>query len=489
MAKASGENEASLRRLTEDRLGRAVPRFGAPLVLGMTLHTAFNLVDLFMISRLEEATAALAALGICDMVAAVATILSNGISTATVALVGRGLGARDGRAVRRATWQSLLLVGGLSVAFGLVGVFGSEVLVRDLMQTKGEAADLAVAYLQVIMGGCFSIFFLLQLTAILRALGHAEAAAALLVGGNVLNIVLNVLFIYGPGPAPDLLAWGPPVAEALGIPRLGVVGAAWATLIGRTIPVIAGAALLARRRGGPRFHPAYLRPMGAELRAIVRIAWPSSAQLVLRVVAVLVIIGLVNACFTTPEDPSALTAYSICLRLETMALFVGMGWGATASSFVAANLGARLVGRAKRAGWLSAAYNLALMAGLAAVYVGLAEPLVAFFDPTDAVVAIGAEYLRVVAASYTMLGVGLVLSQAISGAGQTLPVLALDGVVLVGLVLPAAVAATLGLGAPRVALWTVLAVGNVAGALVFVAYYARGAFLAGASRDGRGLRS
>lgn len=465
-------------RLTAGPLAPRVLRFGVPLVVGMVLHTAFNLIDMFMISRLDNASAALAAVGICDMVAAVATIVSNGISNASVAIVARRAGAGQLTGVRRAAWQSLLLVGFLSILFGLLGLFGSDVVIRGVMQAKGETADLAVSYLQVLLGGCFSIFFLLQLTAILRALGHSKTAAALLIGGNVLNIVLNVFLIYGPGPAPAVFAWGPPVAEALGIPRLGVVGAAWATLLGRSAPVLLGAWLLAQRRGGPKFHPLYLRPMLSELRALLTIGWPSSAQLVVRVGTVLVFISLVNASFTTAADQSTLTAYSICLRLETMALFIGMGWGAAASSFVGANLGARQQVRAKRSGWVAALYNLALMVLLAGLYIGFSDAIVGFFDDEPAVLAVGREYLRTVALSYGVLGIGLVLSQAMTGAGATLSSFVLDAMVLVLLVVPGAYVVTEVLELPSQALWLVIAAGNTIAGLVYAAYYAKGAFLA-----------
>ncbi|MBK6810298.1 MAG: hypothetical protein IPG81_15675 [Sandaracinaceae bacterium] len=203
-------NQRTRRRLVEAGLGLGVLRFGGPLVVGMVLHTLFNLVDMFMISRLPNSGAALAALGLCDMVAAVATILSNGIATAAVALITRHVGAGYLTGVRRATYQSLWLVGALSVAFGLLGIFGSDFIVRRIMFAKGDTADVAVVYLEVMLGGSFSIFLLLHLTAVLRALGHAKTATMLLVGGNALNILLNVFLIYGDGPAPDMFAWGLP---------------------------------------------------------------------------------------------------------------------------------------------------------------------------------------------------------------------------------------------------------------------------------------
>ncbi len=458
-------------------IGLGVLRFGAPLAIGMVLHTTFNLVDMFMISRLPEATPALAALGVCDMVAAVAAILSNGVSTAAVARLGRALGGGDLTGVRRATWQSLWLVTALSIVLGGLGLFGSDFIIRDVMQTKGDAAALAVPYLEVMLGGCFSIFWLLQVTSLLRALGHAKTSAALLVSGNLLNLLLNVLFIYGPGPAPEVFSFGAPLAEALGIPRLGVMGAAWATLVARCVPVVIGIILLARRRGGPRFHSVYLRPFGGELAALVKLGWPASAQLVLRIGAFLFFIALINAAYTSAEDPAVLTAYSICLRLETMVLFVGMGWGAAASSYVSVNLGAGRPERAKRAGVVAALYNLIMMLGVAAVYLTFADPIIAFFDADPRVREVGVAYLEIVALSYAALGAGVVLSQAMMGAGATLSSLVLDLLVLACCVLPAAYFTVATYQAPKEALFMVAAAGNVIGALVFAAYYAHGSFL------------
>ena len=464
------------KRLVEGSVPLGVLRFGLPLVVGMILHTTFNLIDMFMISRLDESTAALAALGICDMVAAVATILSNGVSTASVAIIARRVGAGDEEGVRRATHQSLLFVGALSVVFGLLGIFGSDFVIRVMMQAKGEAADLAVGYLQILMGGGFSIFFLLQITAILRALGHATSAAALLVGGNLLNIVLNVPLIYGPGPYPEVFAWGQPIAVALDIPRLGVEGAAWATLIGRTVPVLIGALLLARRGGGMGFSMAAFRPHWDELRTIFRVGWPSSAQLVLRILAVLVFISLVNAIYTSPDDQSALTAYSICLRLETMALFVGMGWGAAATSFVGMNLGAGQVARAKSAGWWAAAYNFGLMLFLVWIYLVHSDSIVGFFDDGPTTLAVGREYFRTVGLTYGLVGVAVVLSQAINGAGATLSSLVVDALVLMVLI-PVAIYAGEILRIPRAHFWMLIALGNVVTAVGYIGWYWRGTFL------------
>src|SRR5260221_8063417 len=216
---------------------------------------------------------ALGALGICDQIAALGTIVSYGISTATSAHLSQQQGAGDTVAVRRTAWQSLLMVGALSGVFALLGIGFAEPIVRAVVGAKGEVADLATRYLRVIVGGGCTIFFLLQLTAMQRALGSAKTPAVLLVGGNVLNLLLAVLLIFGPGPAPPALSWATWLARVLHVPRMGMVGAAWATIAARAVALVPIARALASRFRVLRPPPGEAAPDPHTMGRILRVAW------------------------------------------------------------------------------------------------------------------------------------------------------------------------------------------------------------------------
>src|SRR5262245_21551869 len=111
-------------RILTGPVGVEMLRFGAPIALGMGLQTTFDLVDAYVIARLEPevASPALGALGICDQLSAIGTIFSYGLTTASTALVAQAFGRRDQAEVRRVVWQSLLAVGALSLVFGLVSI-------------------------------------------------------------------------------------------------------------------------------------------------------------------------------------------------------------------------------------------------------------------------------------------------------------------------------------------------------------------------------
>jgi putative MATE family efflux protein len=459
-------------------LGRSVARFGTPLALGMGLQTTFNLVDAYLVSRLEPdvASSALGAIGICDQLAALGTILSYGLSVATAAIVSRRCGEGDERGVRAVAWQSLLMVSVLSVAIGLFGALGARFLVVDLVGAKGQVAELGVRYLRVMLGGSFTIFLLLHLTTIQRALGSSKTPVVVLISANALNLLLAVLLVYGPGDAPEVFAWGPPIAGALGLPRMELMGAAWATLIARGLMLVPLVVLITRRFG--LFHPTtWSRPRSADIGSIWRIGWPSSTQLFVRILAMLVTHSLVARAYTTAEDQSATTALGIIFRLETMALFVGLGWGSAAQTFVGQNLGANKDVRAKMSGYYAAFFNALMMATLAACYVLYGTDIVRFFDESPEVVAVGVEYVGWVAWSYVGLGVGIVLGAAMQGAGATRLTLRLDALVVFCVQVPLSVLVVSLLGAPPARLWQVIAVTYFAFALVYLMSYRRGAFL------------
>lgn len=466
-------------RILSGPLGWEVARFGTPLAVGMALQTTFNLVDAYLIAQLpaDEVGAAVGAIGICDQVAALGTIISFGVSTAAAVLLANRKGAGDERGVQQAAWQSLLVIGALSVILGVGGGLGAGFIVHDVIGAKGAVAEVATDYLRVAMLGSFSIFFLLQLTNIQRALGSAKTPVALLVAGNVLNLFLAVLFIFGSGPAPSWLHWSTDIAEALGIPRMGMIGAAWASVVARCAVLLPNVIILARRFDvfPPRGERA---PNRREIRQLLELAWPSSAQFVLRISAMLLVNSLVARFFTTVEDQTATTAMGLVFRLDTMALFVAMGWGNAAQTFVGQNLGASLEQRARRSGWIAGVYDVVTNIVLLLVIMRWGEPILRVFDNQTPPVMVALDYLHVVAPSYFALGLGVVLGNAIAGAGATRTTFAVDALVIAAFQLPLCLVVVGVMGGSIHALFECVAVTNVASAIAYALVYARGGWVA-----------
>lgn len=436
----------------------------------MGLQACFNLVDLFIIGSLPNGALAIGALAICDMVAVLGTILTQGISNASVAVVSRFVGREDRPATNHAIWSSIFIVALLSLVFGAVGLFAADLLVGDMVGASGDVRRVAVSYLVILVGNSWTIFFLLHLTALMRALGDAKWPAIILIGANVLNVFLDAILVYGPGPAPSYFHWATVIASDLGIPRMGVDGAAWATVIARAIGCLVAMSILFSYKTGPRVIWEQIKPKTKELWRLIRIGTPSSAQYLVRIAAVLVCLSLVARNF----DEDVLSAFGLCIRLDMLALFTGMGWASAAATYVGMNLGGKNPKRAIKAGWIAAAFNAVAMVILAGLYLNFSGSILGIWFDQPNIITIGEEYLWAVSWTYLFLGIGLALSHAFQGAADTMTSFVLDAIVIVGLQIPFLIVVVSAFDLPQVWLWYTIAGANVLSAIIYAVWYHRG---------------
>ncbi|MBN1946531.1 MAG: MATE family efflux transporter [Bradymonadales bacterium] len=455
-------------------LGTGIFRFGLPLAVAMGLQACFNLTDLFIIGKLPNGVEAIGALAICDMLAVLGTILAQGISNASVGVIGRFFGGRDRSRLNHATWTSLTIILILSAGYGLIGLVGAHFLIGDLVGAHGPVREIAVTYLQILVGNSWTIFFLMHLTAVMRAMGRSKLPAVILIGANLVNILLDILMVYGPGPSPAYFEWAGSIAGFLGIGRMEVNGAAWATVISRGLGCAIAFVALLRFKEGPRFLWSEVKPSGRELWRLIRIGTPSSAQLIIRVSSYVVCLSLIARYFASPQDSSVLAAFGICIRLDTLALFVGLGWGAAASSYVGINLGGGSVPRAVRSGWIASFWNASFMLGLAAAYLLFSESIIGIFNNDPEVMRSGREYLWVVGLTYAPVGFAIVLSQALQGATETVSSFVIDASLILVLQIPLLILLVAVFHLDRQFIWYGLAGTNVVSAIVYSLWYSLG---------------
>src|SRR5262249_25979153 len=156
----------------------------------------------------------------------------------------------------------------------------------------------------------------------------------------------------------------------------------------------------------------------------------SSAQMVVRITAMLLLNSLVARFYTTEKSQDATTAIGLVFRLDTMALFIAMGWGSAAQTFVGQNMGVRKERRAMRSGWLTAIYDGITNLGLIALLIAYGGTILRVFDADPAPLGIALDYLSIVAPTYLGLGVGIVLGNAMAGAGATRTAMWIDVAVI-----------------------------------------------------------
>jgi putative MATE family efflux protein len=381
--------------LTAIPIRRAVVLLAVPTILEMSMESILTIVDIFFVSRLGSS--AVATVGLTESMLSPTYALAMGLSAAASAVISRRAGEKNWDAAAVAAVQVIVLAVALAAAFGAAGAATASPLLR-LMGADADVVATGAAYTAVMLGGSVTIFLLFVINAVFRSVGDAAVAMRALWLANIVNIVLVPCFIFGLGPCP----------------RMGVVGAAVATTVGRALGVAYQLGVLARKRG----HLAIARRhLAVQLRLVgqlVKLAAPATGQVLIETASWLALVRILST-----YGSAALAGYTIAMRIVIFSLLPSWGLAQAASALVGQNLGARQPLRARRSVWTIASYNAALLAPVGALCTIAPAVLVAFFSADAAVGAYAAQCLRTVAVGFVVFSFGMVAVQAFNGAGDT----------------------------------------------------------------------
>ncbi|QXD14993.1 MATE family efflux transporter [Rhodocaloribacter litoris] len=380
---------------TEGSLGRAILLLSVPMVLEMFMQAVFEVADIFFVGRLGAD--AVAAVGLAASLVILVFAVGIGLSMAAAAMVARRIGERDPEGAAAAAVQALAVSLVFSLPVAALGIGYAPELLR-LMGATEHVVAAGTGYTAVLLGTNTTILFLFLINAIFRGAGDAALAMRALWLANVLNIVLDPLFIFG---------WGP-------FPELGVTGAAVATAVGRGIGVGYQCHALLRGRSRIRIRRHHLRPDPGVIRRLLRVSGTGILQYLIGTASWLGVIRII-ATFGS----AAVAGYTIAVRVIIFALLPSWGLGNAAATLVGQNLGAKKPERAARAVWITAFVNTAFLGLVALAIQFVATPLVMLFTTDPAVIPYGTACLRIVSYSYVFWAFGMVVVQAFNGAGDT----------------------------------------------------------------------
>jgi len=382
---------------------RKVWKLSLPVILTNLLMTLVKFVDVFMVGRIGPVE--IAAVGMANTIRLLVMVITFSVVAGSMALAAQAKGARDPERLSLVTRQSLVLMVFVAAVLSFVGWFSAAPLMSFLNSGGNPlAVELGTDYLQILFLGTIFLVANFMVSSLMQGAGDTVTPLYLSGTVNLLNIVFNIIFIFG----------------AFGLPAFGVQGAAMGTLLARFIGAIAGIALFYSGRNVIKILPGTYKPNWQMFKDILSIGIPSGLQGVVRNSAQLLVVRIVTS---TSAGTFGASALAIGLQIESLAFMPGLAINVAATSLVGQSLGAWQVDKAKEEG------NAAIILGiLVMVVIGIplfifAPQLILLFDPSanPTVLAAGTSYLRVNALGLPMLALSMVVNGALRGAGDTKP--------------------------------------------------------------------
>ncbi|MEF8831341.1 MAG: MATE family efflux transporter, partial [Halobacteriales archaeon] len=432
--------------------------------------------DTFWVGRLGQA--AVSALSFSWAIVFLIISLAAGFTVAGTVLVAQNKGAGNDDRVDHVAGGTIAFVVGLSVVFSAVGYLLAPALLELIGAVPGTPEyRLSVEYTRTMFLGIPFVFGFFIFQGLLQGWGDTRTPMYLMGLGVALNVLIDPFLILGFRDNVLFAALGlsglqGSLFAATGFAGFGVQGAAIATIASRGFGAVVAMGLLLSGRVGLAPSPADFLP-GRELVAkIVRIGAPASVEQSTRALGVTVLTALVALA-----GQDAVAAYGIGNRLTSLVFLPALGLARGTETVVGQNLGAGQVDRAKRAVFVAGGLVAGVLAVVSAVGVAFAAPITAVFitgEGADAVVTIGAEYLRIVGVTFLFLGAFRVVQGGYRGSGSTATAMAFSVLSLVVLRIPTAYALVEWYGMGATGVWYGIAFSNVAILVVAGMWFLRG---------------
>jgi len=441
---------------TEGSVLRSILKMGLPSMLGFLAQHIYAMADMFWVSRLPEAEAAVAAITFCNNFMWLLFALNHLVGPGSVAVISRRYGEKAFEDTEKAIKETLTLKLVFGAAMSLIGwYFLPETLY--LLGAREEALQLGIGYGRILLIGLPIMYATYSIFTALRGVANPNLAMALMLGSNALNALIDPLLIFG---------W-------IGLPALGVNGAAYASVLSFSLTLAVGFILFRTNWTNVRLRLTGGASMGlASMWKIVRIGIPAFIGEATFSGSRLLITPIVAAFGT-----DVVAAYGVSTQLFVFGIMILVGLGLGLSSLVGHNLGAGKKERARSTGDQSILLGVGIMAVFGVLTFALAEFYLGFFFDSPETIRHGTELLRIWVIGFPFFGAFIMIEEIHVGVGQNMPAMVVNSIHGWGLQVLPAVLVTQVLGMGQLAVWWVFALSGVISSTGFYWYYRRGKWL------------
>ena len=377
--------------------GKLLFNMALPMIISMLVQALYNVVDSIYVSRISES--AVTALGLAFPIQNLQIGFATGIGVGVNALLSKSLGEGDRERGNRSAGNGLLLLGICTVLFMLFGFFLAKpyyAMQSDVTETvEGGAAYTAICCIFTL-----GIFVEILGERLLQASGRTVYTLFTQGVGAVVNIILDPILIFG---------W-------FGLPKMGIAGAAVATVIGQWVAAIMAVIFNLKCNPDVQFSLHYLKPEKSVLRPILTVGIPS---IIMMAIGSVMNFGM-NQIFQGFKDygETATGVFGIYFKLQSFIFMPVFGLNNASISIIAYNYGAR---KPKR---ITKTLKIAVIAVMCIMFIGVAlfqfapEALLGIFNPSENFLAIGVSALRIISIIFPLAAIGIALGASFQALGN-----------------------------------------------------------------------
>lgn len=380
---------------TSGSIRKAIFMLSIPMVLEMMMESIFFLVDAYFVSSLGSN--AIATVGLTESVLTLVYAVAVGLSMGVTAIVARRIGEKDVKGASKTAVQSIFLGIAVAIIISIIGIlYPKEIL--SLMGGEPDLVEQGYGYTQILLGGNATIMLLYIINAIFRGAGDASVAMKVLIVSNLLNIILDPIFIFGFGP----------------IEAYGVKGAAIATTIGRGFAVVMQLVILFYGWSKIKVGVKDVVFRVGTMISLVKVSLGGIGQFIIGTSSWVFLMRIM-----AEFGSEVLAGYTIAIRVLMFTLMPSWGMSNAAATLVGQNLGANKPDRAEKSVWKTGKYNAWFMVVVSLFYLLFADQILEIFSDDKYVIYYGSLSLRIIAAGYVFYAYGMVVIQSFNGAGDT----------------------------------------------------------------------
>jgi putative MATE family efflux protein len=371
-------------------------KLAIPLTFGFVINAVHSWINMFFVSRLGSDV--IAALGVADQVNFVIFTLGSGFCIGTGIVVARRIG-EDRRS------QASVVA---TQAFSFMAIYATVVaaivalvlpLLLHAMRLPAPVMENAETYLLTLLLGFPASLLIFQVNASVRSTGNTVFPMVVLTITALLNVMLDPLLIFG----------------MLGLPALGLKGAAIATVTAQWIGAILSAAVMFSGRLNLRLHGLTLRFDRELIGSIFRLGVPASMQGLSVSLCRVLLIALANQFGT-----AAAAAYTLGLRVDVIVFMPIFATGIAIETLVSQNIGAGRLERVKEFRDTAIRHLGAVILAMGAIIFVIARPIAEIFSDDPEVIGLTVSYLHIAVFGYLFFVVGQSATRSLSGAGHAL---------------------------------------------------------------------